>query len=329
MNRRFWLAGGFAVALTLTGISYAEIGDQLGTVEINQAEKMQMGRVAVVDIGLSKLVELDLTGKVTWEFSIPLSLTFGGKLSHGTDIKWLPDSDNFLLTIPQSGVFEINRKQEIVWKYKSKFISHDADRLPNGNTIFVNGWDGDTDPIVTEVDQSGKVVMQVFADQLSLDLTERRNVTGEQYSNTHTNAVQKLAEGEYLISVRNFNQFLIFKDGKVTSRYKNASRVHDPVPYSGGFLFAIHRQDRSLLIVHQGPGQRAPLFRPEPETWHPLRTLEILHNKNILITGSQEIGQLDQDGNLVWSMKMKGYVSQKSRGKSGGSFIYRAAFVHK
>lgn len=322
-----------AIALLLlashTPAAIASVGDQLGVVGVSQQGSVQIGRIAFVDVNQSKLIEMDMTGKVTWEYALPFTMSFGGKLSSGTDVEWLPESDNFLLAIPEAGVFEVNRKGEVVWQYKTRYIDHDADRLPNGNTVFVNGWDADVDPIVTEVDPSGKIVMQLFAEQLGLDAKERNSSQGERYSNTHINAIQQLAEGEYLISLRNYNQFMRFKDGKVVVRYMNARNVHDPVPYKGGYLFAIHYRDSSQLILQKETRQREPLFKPEPGTWTPLRTVELLKNGNILVTGSREVGQLDEAGNLVWSVVIESYVNQKSDQRKKSGFFYKVAFVYK
>ena len=318
---------GIVALLVLSNAAHAAVGDQFGSLEINKPEKVQAGKVAFVDPQLSKLIELDLTGKVTWEFSIPFA--WRGKLTAATDVEWLPESDNFLLAIPETGVFEINRQSQVVWQYKTKFVSHDADRLPNGNTVFVNGWDANTDPIVTEVDSSGKVVFQLFSEKLGLDVNERRTNPAEPYSNTHTNAVHWVAEGEYLVSLRNFHQFIKVKNGEVVSKFNKIRNVHDPLPFNNGYLFAIHFRDRSELVFHDISGKRKPIFLPEPETWTPLRTVELLRNNNILITGSREVGQLDQDGKLVWSLKMNQYDSQITSTKKIKNFIYKAAFVYK
>jgi hypothetical protein len=313
----------------LSSAAFASVGDQFGVVGVNQEGSVQIGKIAFVDVNQSKLIEMDTTGKVTWEYSIPFTMTFGSKLSSGTDVEWLPASDNFLLAIPEAGVFEVNRKGEVVWQYKTRYVDHDADRLPNGNTVFVNGWDADGDPVVTEVDPSGKIVMQLFAEQLGLDVNERHSAPGERYSNTHANAVQQLADGEYLISLRNYNQFLRYKDGKVVARYMNARNVHDPLPFKGGYLFAIHYRDSSQLILQRESGQREPFFKPEPGTWTPLRTVELLKNGNILVTGSREVGQLDEAGKLVWSMVIESYANQKSEQRKKAGFIYKATFVYK
>jgi len=94
---------GVVALFVISNLAHAAVGDQFGSLEINQPEKVQAGKVVFVDPQLSKLIELDLAGRVTWEYSIPFS--WRGKLTAGTDIEWLPASDNFLLAIPESGVF--------------------------------------------------------------------------------------------------------------------------------------------------------------------------------------------------------------------------------
>lgn len=320
---------GLVAAMAITLTSRAAVGDQFAKMEIFQPDKVQAGWVAFVDSSLAKLIEVDLSGRITWEYALPGSMVGNGKLSGGTDVEWLAQSDNFLLAIPGSGVFEINRQGQVVWKFVTPYADHDADRLDNGNTVFVNGWDGDNDPVMTEVDSAGNIVLQLFARDLELNLAERHSITTERYSNTHANAVQKLGPGDYLLSLRNFNQFVKISNGKVVARIRNARNVHDPVPYKGGYLFAAHlADDKSSLMMHAGPGQRQPLFKPEPDTWTPLRTVELLRNGNILITGGREIGQLDPQGQLIWSLVAEHYASGKS-GQKTARFFYKAAFVYK
>lgn len=320
---------GLVTALASALTCWGAVGDQFAKIEIYQSDKMQAGRVAFVDASQAKLIEMDLTGKITWEYAIPGAVLGSGKLSSGTDVEWLPASDNFLLAIAGAGLFEISRQGQVVWSYATPYADHDADRLENGNTVFVNGWDGDTDPVMTEVDRAGNIVLQLFARDLELNLAERHSVTTERHSNTHANAVQQLRPGEYLLSLRNFNQFIKISNGKVVGRVKNARNVHDPVPFKDGYLFAVHlADDKSALMLHAGPGQRQPLFKPEPDTWTPLRTVELLKNGNILITGGREVGQLDAQGQLVWSLVVAQFASGKS-GQKSSRFFYKAAFVYK
>lgn len=306
----------------------AGVGDQLGRVATPLPDKVQAGRVAFVDPGAFKLVEVDMSGKVTWEYSLPISMLGGSDLNKGTDVEWLADTDHFLLAIPGSGVFEVDRHGDIVWQYKTRFVDHDADRLSNGNTVFVMGWDGKTDPILTEVDPAKNVVWQLFAAQLELDSEDFHPGGDRVYSYTHANSARKLAEGEYLLSLRNFDQFLVWKDGKVTERVR-ARKVHDPVPYKGGYLFAEHLHDGSRLTWLKPDGKRVHLFRSDANEWHPLRTVELLRNGNILLTGSREVGQMNPGGEWVWVMTLDQFSPQRSRFRRTDSFLYKAAFVYR
>lgn len=306
----------------------AGVGDQVGRVATPLPEKVQTGRVAFVDPSAFKLVEVDTSGKVTWEYSLPISMLAGADLNKGTDVEWMADTDHFLLAIPGSGVFEVDRHGDITWQYKTRFIDHDADRLPNGNTVFVRGWDEKTDPILTEVDSEGKIVWQLFAAQLGLDPEDFRPGNDRVYSYTHANSVRQLAEREYLLSLRNFDQFLIWKDGQVIERFR-ARKVHDPVPYKGGYLFAEHHHDGSLLTWLKPDGRRVSLFRTDASEWHPLRTVELLKNGNILLTGSRQVGQMAPDGEWVWILNLEQFTPQRSRVRRTDGFLYKAAFVYR
>lgn len=83
------------------------------------------------------IVEIDMKGKVVWYYEIPKSTLRGCEISKGPDIEWLPSDDHFLFVLPYKGVYEINRQGQIVWRHETDTVSHDADRLLNGNTLFV------------------------------------------------------------------------------------------------------------------------------------------------------------------------------------------------
>ena len=239
-------------------------------------------------------------------------------------------TDHFLLAIPGAGVFEVDRHGDITWQYKTRFIDHDADRLSNGNTVFVTGWDGENGPHpYGQVDpEKSDLCEQLFAAQLGLDPEDFHPSNDRVYSYTHTNSVRKSAEGEYLLSLRNFDRFLVWKDGKVTERVR-ARKVHDPVPYRGGYLFAEHLHNGSRLTWLKPDGKRVHLFQTDANEWHPLRTVELLKNGNILLTGSREVGQLGPDGEWVWIMNLDQFSPQRSRIRKNDGFLYKAVFVYR
>ena len=71
---------------------------------------------------------------------------------------------------------------------------------------------------------------------------------------------------------------------------------------------------------------------PEPHErkspWIPLRTLEKLENGNWLVTGSQRIGQVTNDGELVWELNLPEFRHQKDRNKDK-TYIYKVTFISK
>ncbi len=150
-----------------------------------------------------KIVEVDMTGMVLWEYVLPPDQVTNGP---GPDVEYLPDQDHVLYVAPKVGVYEIDRSGQVVWSYEPTDgkISHDADRLPNGNTLFAWGEDGKADAQVREVDPHGNVVWSWRA------LDQPEFAAGTWYwtlSNggwTHCNAVSRLAGDITMISLRNF-----------------------------------------------------------------------------------------------------------------------------
>lgn len=108
-----------------------------------------------------RIVEVDMQGKVVWQYVLPENLK--QYTNPGFDVELLPDN-NILFVLPLKGVYEINRKGNIVWSYLDKKVSHDADRLPNGNTLVV--WGGDdkiSDAQVKEINPKGEIVWSWYA----------------------------------------------------------------------------------------------------------------------------------------------------------------------
>lgn len=293
-------------------------------------ERIQAGKFALIEPESRRIVEFDLNGKQTWAYTIPYSMIGSGDLSHGADIEWLPEKDHFLFVVPGEGVFEINRAGQLIWEHRSPFISHDADRLPDGNTAFVNAWDDDDDPIMTVVNPAGQTIYQVFARDLELKQEKSRSTNSEAYSNTHANAVQKIGEDHWLISMRNYNRFVRLKKGKIVKQVRGKN-VHDPLPLpNDSYLFAVHNGDAPDQLMKHENGEKRVLFEAPDKSWKPLRSVERLANGNILITGSTRIGQVTAEGELVWQASFESYQNQRDRvRKNPGNFIYKAAFVYQ
>jgi hypothetical protein len=286
---------------------------------------VQKGRIALVDTAQGKLVEYDLSGKLTWEFKLPRRLR-NEHLSKGADIEWLPKTDTFLFVVPLTGIFEVNRNKEIIWEYRTRHVSHDADKLPNGNIIFVNGWDTESDPTMTEITPDGTIVQQWYASkELSTADSDWTPQDEKNYSFTHANSVTRLENGRTLISLRNFNKYVVIEDNKIIRSSKKITLIHDPVLTATGHCYATRKPNS---VVCESDNYRNVVIRSRLNEWVPFRTVEVLKNGNLLISGSTKVAQITQEGNIVWEITLNNFVNQFVANNSK-SFVYKATWVYK
>jgi hypothetical protein len=267
--------------------------------------------------GKPKIIEINMLGEIIWEYQVPGGFLF--------DVELLTNN-NILFTIYEQGVYEVNRRGEIVWSYLDKKVSHDADRLPNGNTIFVCGWDAVDDAQVKEVNPKGEIVWTWYAkDYFNKSPYKEMGSTDGGNSWLHVNAVLRLPNGNTLISARNFN-FVIEVDAQGSVLRTIGEGVldgqHDPelLP-NGNLLAANHNQ----LPANRGKPQRAVEIDPEkgniiwqfpiPEgdNW-PVRDANRLPNGNTLITGLNRIIEVTPQGGggIVWQLSLSEVVTHDS-----------------
>lgn len=92
----------------------------------NSAEKLPGGNILAASYSAKKVVEADRAGNVVWELSGPSAMNAKPLLN-----------GNFLIAdFAGRRVIEVDRKKRIVWQCKTDAECFDADRLPNGNTIY-------------------------------------------------------------------------------------------------------------------------------------------------------------------------------------------------
>jgi hypothetical protein len=214
--------------------------------------KITPGTTAFVDtVNAPRVIEIDSSGKVIWQCSLASAPFRGGDISKGADLEWVRKDDTFLVVIPLHGIFRIDRKCSVAWRHLTAKVSHDADLLPNGNVIYVFGWDSERDAQVTEIDSNGKVVWTWQA-RGKLDPSWR--VLGEgalkedRPSFSHANAVIRLADGDTLVSLRNFHRVVrIAPDGSVRKVFGPLQGVHDPNLLADDTILAMIGQPMSVI----------------------------------------------------------------------------------
>lgn len=247
-----------------------------------------------------RIVEVNMLGEVVWEYVVP---------QRGFIEEELLANNNILYTVGHgTGLYEIDRSGKVVWSYLTNKVDHDADRLPNGNTIFVFGFaDQKSDAQVTEVDSKGQIVWAWYAKD-HFDRPPYDSIYDDGW--THINAVSRLPNGNTLISPRNFNLLVeVDPKGTVVRTYGEGvfERMHDPEVLPNG----------NILMANHGKPHRAIEFDPktdkiswqsagfEPEA-RPVRDANRLPNGNTLITGSTEIVEVTPESEIVWRLILQG-----------------------
>jgi outer membrane protein assembly factor BamB len=288
------------------------------TVDVYQPDRVWAGTTLLPDNHnpqRHRIIEVNMLGEIVWEYVVPEKGFVEAEL--------LPNN-NILYTVGAKGVYEIDRSGKIVWSYLTSKIDHDADRLPDGNTIFVFGMnDQKSDPQVTEVNPKGEIVWSWYAKDY-FDKPPNNNIFNEGWA--HTNAVSRLSNGNTLISPRNFNLVVeVDPGGEVVRTYGEGvfRSQHDPEMLSNG----------NILLANQNRPQRATEYDPETgkivweylipdqKNW-PVRDANRLPNGNTLITGATEIVEVTPEGEIVWRLRLQG-VSFSEQEAAGRGF-YKA-----
>lgn len=259
-----------------------------------------------------KVVEVDFNGNILWMYE-PTSVMRGAildatKLANG----------NMLITIRGSGIYEITRNGKVVWSHKDPSASHDADRLPNGNTLYNLGWSKKGEDVVREVDPSGRIVWS-WKGLEDYDREPYGNIEFEGWM--HVNAVTRMRNGNTLISIRNFNTVTeVGPDGRVVRDWTFKSkgkrtgvrtrgkitgeRNHEPeLLDNGNMLLALRKPHR--FVEFDLDSQEVVWQWRHPGGNRELRTnreANRLPNGNTLGSAGNKLIEIAPDGAIVWQM---------------------------
>ena len=254
------------------------------------------------DPGRTRIVEVNMVGQIVWEYVLPVDMR--RYTNPGFDAKALPNK-NVLFVSPCNGVFEINPSGDFVWSYSDKKVSHDADRLDNGNTLVVwGGGDRISDAQVKEINPKGEIVWSWYAK----DNFNRPPFDSVQFEGwTHTNGATRLPNGNTLISMRNFDLTVeVNSKGSVLNSFswrKHGRNPHSPTLLPNGNLLVALRGPHRVIEVEQKSGRIVWQFdRSDVET---VRDVDRLPNGNTLIVERTKILEVAPSGEIVWQLKMK------------------------
>jgi len=312
-------------------------------VDIYQSDKAWPGTTLFSDnhiLSRPRIIEVNMRGEIVWQYLVPENLRQNihpqAGMNPGFAVELLPNN-NILFVSPQKGVYEINRGGDVVWSYEIRKISHDVDRLPNGNTIFVfGGEDQKDDAQVTEVNPKGEIVWQWYAKDY-FDKPPYNSIYDEGW--THTNAVTRLPNGNTLISPRNFNFVVeVNPKGEVVRTLGEGLLDYQHGPEllpNGNLLSGSHRRPPELAAsissyaaveIDLKTGKIVWKFMWPPGLPQGVRDANRLPNGNTLVV-EPRIAEVTTEGEIVWQLRLKEAIETEilstKQGIQGRSF-YKA-----
>jgi len=289
-------------------------------VDVYVPEKAWPGTTLLADnhnTSRPRIIEVNMLGEIIWQYVVPSNLSQFN--NPGFDVEPLPNG-NVLFVLPRNGVYEIDRNGKTVWSYLTSKISHDADRLPNGNTLIVFGaMDKPEDPQIRELTPKGEIIWAWRAKD-HFDKSPYKDISEEGW--THTNAVSRLPNGNTLVSLRNFGLIAELDPQGSVIRTIGEGKLqypHDPQMLPNGImLLANHNEPQRAIEIDPKTGNVAWEFIMPRQL---VRDANRLPNGNILITGSTRIAEVTRDGEIVWRLELK---TPLQKGEGPGRGFYKA-----
>ncbi len=262
----------------------------------------------------TRIVEVDMAGKVVWSYDVP---DYTGRGGRGMDVEWVPVHDSILFT-REDGVYEVDRKGSITWSCSGP-ASHDADRLPNGNTLVVWTWgDDSSDPEVRELDPKCNVVWAWHAAQH----VRRAWRILDQEGFTHANSAVRLANGNTLISLRNFYMLVeVNRAGDIVWKLPGLfTTPHDPEILANGNILVNTRTPEVLREITPA-GKDVWDFRPDQRAVQTVRYNHKLPNGNVLFVERTKIIEITPRKEVVWQLRLPGL---RTDGDYRARWLYKA-----
>jgi outer membrane protein assembly factor BamB len=287
--------------------------------------------ISVQSYGLDgRLVEVDENGEVVWEFAPPNSRVFDAEqLENGNvlvavatkhESEACPPEHLLVATdqCVQNRILELDYpSKEVVWQYEwyDEYITHhevhDVDRLDDGTTAVVDM--GNDRAFV--VNESGEITWEWQAERYLgtgtafHDQYGGRPDPGGERDWTHTNDIDELDNGNFQISVRNFDA-IVEVDPETKEivgvvgepgNHSLLSKQHNPHRLRGGTVLVADSENDRVVEIDPGTdeivwqyGGRGLLHWP--------RDADRLPNGNTLIvdTFNDRVVEVNERGEVVW-----------------------------
>lgn len=280
-------------------------------IDIYQSDMSWIGTTILADnhnLQRRRIIEINMLGEIVWEYVVT-----GVPQNSFVEAQLLPNN-NILYTVSEKGVYEVDRSGKIVWSYLTSKIDHDAQRLPNGDTIFVFGMnDQKSDAQVVEVNTNGEVVWSWYAKDY-FDKAPYADISDAGW--THTNAVIRLSNGNTLISLRNFDMVAeVDPQGAIVRTIGEGTliQVHGPEILANGNIVAALPNTQTLRAIEIDSNSGAVVWQFNWEGDAGARDANRLPNGNTLVVGLTKIVEVTNEGEIVWQLSLTADIGQDKR----------------
>jgi hypothetical protein len=315
--------------ITVYVVAHASLSDLY--IDVYDPQKAYGGLTYFADChNAPRIVAVDMLGAIAWQYHVPSELS--RYTNPGFDVEVLTNG-NVLFVLPGKGIYEINSAGTIVWSHLDAQVSHDADRLVNGHTLYVFGNDDQlADAQAREVDANGNLVWSWSASS-AFNHEPYRSIYREGW--THANAASRLRNGNTLVNLRNFNFTVEVTPAGVLAWSNDWSTIggtncdpHEPEIETNDHLVVCLQNSSPYQVVEIDKATKELVWTYARTGLRTARDCNRLPNGNTLVVGvlqPQEdsvIFEITPDGEIVWQLKIKDSPAINSPG-----FFYKCQRV--
>ena len=284
-----------------------------------------------------RIIEINKNAEIIWEF---LGNSQFGRIDDAKLTK-----AKTILVAAEKGAYEIDRSGSIIWSYSGK-VSHDIDRLDNGNTILNYAWGPKGDAKIVEVDSNGRVVW-TWDGLLSHNIAPFNNAyakdtrkNGSRKTWIHNNAVTVLPNDNILISLRDFQEIVwIDRSGQVRKKYRFKCQSKKRALQTSGTIKGCNPHEPQVLkngniVVGLRNPDRAIEFDPETSEiiWQwksfdsrlygTIRDVDKLKNGNYQVVTGGHLLEITPKGDVVMNLGANPSLSKNHR------ILYKAQKIY-
>lgn len=164
----------------------------------NDAELLENGHLLITDRNNNRVIEVDETGQIAWQYD---------QLTRPHNGDRLPTGNTLIANSEKNVVVEINPAGEIIWAYGGQGVldwPRDADRLANGHTLITDSRGNR----VIELDTDGQVVWSFSGLALPYEADRLPNGNTLIADNSHRRVIEISPAGQIVWEFRNLVETL-------------------------------------------------------------------------------------------------------------------------